>query len=359
MKSTIVMHLAVLVAMVILFVAPAGLAQVDPDPGDTPADESQPMTPCPPSPEVAPEEQPEPDAALPACTPTPSAEVAPMAELLPPAELPTATPTPPPTPTSTPTPEPPTATPTLEAPTLTPTATSASKTVPVGTLSRQLPFANPGDPLQCNVTFDGKLSGCRAQPFPAVFRLDVGEWTTETVDIQVDGRKVATTSNSLWDFVSEPGGMGPGKYAVKITETAGLKRSVTVELVVSRATSPHILVYPRRVVAGATVRVALAGFPANSDIPVGLYRQLDPCKAFANSGDPSQCFDLARDLGTMHTNSDGVASRSVSLAANAVSANVGSAAFLVGAPGLRIRAQNTAEDLRALGLPWFVVDAPR
>jgi len=116
------------------------------------------------------------------------------------------------------------------------------------------------------------------------------------------------------------------------------------------ATSPHFLVYPRTVAPGSNAQVWLAGFPANTDVPLGLYRERFDCNAFAQR---SECYELARDLGSVTTAGDGTARRMFSIAANEPRT-----AYLVVSPGLRITPQNTANALRALGKPWFVVDVP-
>jgi hypothetical protein len=272
-----------------------------------------------------------------------------------PADTPTPTNMPLPTSTAAPSPTPqPEAT---EAPTPTPTATSGARVAPPAALANQLPFENPGDALPCSLTFEGKQSGCKPQQFPTLFRIDLGDWTSNPVDVQVDGKKVPGPKDSLVDFVSEPGGYGPGTHKVTVTDTV-TKQSATLQLEVQRASSPHILVYPRRPVAGSNVKVSLGGFMPNADVPLGMYREQNPCKSYPDSGRPNECFALLRDLGTTQTNADGSASRSVTIPANAVSADQGSATFLISSPGLRIRPQNTANDLRGLGLPWFVVTSP-
>ena len=225
--------------------------------------------------------------------------------------------TPQPVPTDTPQPAVPTDTPTPmpAVPTETPTPTSGSKDVPVGTLSRQLPFANPGED-ECGMELDiTDKQSCKPQTFPAVFTLTFTPFSSNAdITIQVDGRKAGTTSSGTWDFLSVPGGVGADTHTITASETfGGTPLSAKLTVPVEKANSPHFLVYPRVLAPGSPGRIYLAGFPANTTLPLGVYRERQDCNAF---GQGNECFELARDLGTIKTNGDGSATRDFSVPAN-------------------------------------------
>ncbi len=84
--------------------------------------------------------------------------------------VPTEIPVPTATPIPTDTPQPATPTPVPPLPTETPTPTSESRDVPVGTLSRQLPFANPGEDV-CEIDLTTTNLACNPQTYGTMSRL--------------------------------------------------------------------------------------------------------------------------------------------------------------------------------------------
>lgn len=338
MKSAIVLLLTALLALTIVLGAPVGLAQDNPDDAPPTDQTCPPMDPDMPPPDDAP-----------VCTPTPDTSQ--------PSDAPTATPvpvstdTPSPVPSDTPTAAP-TDTPTPPPANPTPSPTSGSKPVPGGTLARQLPFENPGD-QSCDIILDSAdQPPCDPQTFPAVFTIQFSPFSSSApITVQVDSRKPQTISAMTWDVLSVPGGVPTGGHTITASETYfGSPISARLQLRVLPATSPHFLVYPRTVAPGSNAQVWLAGFAANADVPLGLYRERSDCKAFAQR---SECYELARDLGTVTTAADGTARRLFSIAPDDQRT-----AYLIASAGLRISTQNTADALRALGKPWFVVDQP-
>jgi hypothetical protein len=224
--------------------------------------------------------------------------------------------------------------------------------VPGGTLSRQLPFENPGE-QSCDLLLDfADQPSCDPQTFPAIFTIQFSPWSnTVPITVQVDSRTPETTSNSSWDFLSVPGGVGPGTHTITASETIfGSAISSKLQLKVLPASSPHFLVYPRTVAAGSTAQVWLAGFPPNTEIRLGVYRERLDCNAFSQR---NECYQLVHDLGTVTTNGNGTARKTFSIAANEPRT-----AYLVSSPGLKISAGDSFNDLRALGKPWFVVENP-
>jgi hypothetical protein len=356
-KSAIVLFVAGLMALVVVAGAPAGLAQVDSNTDSAPADQPLPPDPCTLPPDVpidgtnvdADGNPIDPNGAA-LCTPTPGADSPPLEAAptdTPTPIMPTDTPVPAPTdtpvPTDTPTPLPP-------QPTATSTPTSSSRDVPAGTLARQLPFENPGE-TSCDVFIENTANACDPQTFPAVFTLKFVS-STLPIKVQVDNRAPQSTSDTSVDFLFVPGGMGSGNHTVTASETTGPGTTVSTKLQLSapKPTSPHLLVYPRAVAPGSNAQVWLAGFPANAELPLGVYRQRQDCTAFAGRSD---CYELVHDLGTVKTGSDGSAHKNFSIAANEPATS-----YLVATPNLRIRPQNSFEDIRALGRPWFVVAQP-
>jgi hypothetical protein len=279
-----------------------------------------------------------------------------------PIPVPTDTPVPPPTdtpvppPTDTPTPIP-TDTPTpVPVPTDTPvptaTATSSSKDVPVGTLSRQLPFSSPGDTF-CEVVVDAATqAACDPQTFPAVVTLQLSSSSSSgPFTVQVDSRKPETTSASSWDFLSAPGsGIGPGDHTVTVSQPSqGSPVSARLRLKVLPPSSPHLLVYPRTAAPGSKAQVWLAGYPATTTLPLGLYRKRQGCDAFAQNG--GDCYELATDLGTVTTSSSGVANKTFQIPANEPRLP-----HLVATPAMKIDPKDPFTSLQTYGKPWFGVD---
>jgi hypothetical protein len=341
-KSAVVLFIAGLMALVVVAGAPAGLAQVDSNTDSTPADQPLPPDPCALPPDVpidgtnvdADGNPIDPNTAA-LCTPTP----------IPPTDTPVPAPTDTPVPTDTPTPLP-------AQPTATLTPTSSSRDVPAGTLARQLPFENPGE-TACDLLIDSAdQPSCDPQTFPAVFTIQYSPWSsTVPISVQVDNRTPQTTSNSSSDFLFVPGGIGPGNHTITASETVqGQAMSAKLRLVAPRPSSPHFLVYPRTVPPGSNAQVWLAGFSPNTELPLGVYRERQDCNAFNGR---SECYELAHDLGTIKTGSDGTASKMFSIPKNEPRT-----AYLVATPNLRIRPQNSLDDIRALGRPWFVVGQP-
>lgn len=263
----------------------------------------------------------------------------------PPVPVDTATPMPIPTDTPTPAPTPP----------FTSTPTSIAKDVPADTLARQLPFANPGE-VVCDLFMDGSdQPQCGPVTFPALVSIQFVNWASQPTSVQVDNRKPDTLSNvttsTTWDFVSRPGGIGPGTHKITASESVqGQTRNFTLTITVKDAKSPHFLVVPRMVPPGSTARVYLAGFNSNSPQALGIYREKPNCNAFSGSG---ECYALAHDLGTIVIGGDGTASQSFSIGGNEPRS-----AYLAVTAGLKISGQDPASALQALGMPWFVVDNP-
>jgi hypothetical protein len=371
MKSALMLATTVVLSLTIVLGAPAGLAQVEPDATDAPpADQMAPPEGCPPMPDMLTDEQMAAQAeGQPACPGTaaeptdaapPAVDAAPVEAVPPPQPDPGPPPVevvPPPPPVDTAPPPPvevaPTATPTpLPAPTATPTPTSAARTVPAGTLSRQLPFANPGDNF-CDILLDSTdQPACPAQTFPAVFSIQVSPWSnTVPVTFQVDNRPPRTTSNISFDVLFTPDAIPAGNHTVTVSETIqNQKLSAKLQLHVLKATSPHYLVYPRTVTPGAHAQIYVAGFPPNTEQPLGIYRERQDCNTF---GQGNECFELVRELGTLKINSDGMASRDFT-----VGINDQRTAYLVATPDLKVRGNDVSEALRAYGQPWFVVGQP-
>ncbi|HEV7665841.1 MAG TPA: hypothetical protein VGQ62_20085 [Chloroflexota bacterium] len=349
--AALVLTTTLLMAALVLLGAPSGLAQVESDQaGAPPTDSAAGPDGCPPVADVPPEDDgaPPPDDVAMLCPPTP---------MLLPQVAPTETPTPEPAPTSTPTPTPTpepaaTSTPTPEPPQPTPTPTSGSRNVPAGTLSRQLPFANPGD-SSCDILIDSAdQPSCEPQTFPAIFNIQFSPWSnTVPITVQVDNRKAATTSAMSFDVLSVPGGLPSGNHTFMASETIQNKQlSARLRLTVLKATSPHYLVYPRSVPPGTQAQIYLAGFPADTDLPLGIYRERQDCTTF---GQGRECFELVHDLGTIKTTSDGTAMRGFTVAVNEPRT-----AYLVATPDLKVSGSDVATALRTYGRPWFVVGQP-
>ncbi|HLZ27040.1 MAG TPA: hypothetical protein VKV73_06945 [Chloroflexota bacterium] len=348
---------AVLAATLVLLLAaaqggPISRAQDDPGSGAV----SQDIPPCPQAPDMESDDAATGDAA-PTCTPT---------DVPPEAAAPTDTPTPVPSdtpvqtdtpiPTDTPPPAAPTDTPTPLPPvaTDTPTPTSGSRDVPVGTLSRQLPFANPGED-ECDIDLTvTDNQPCNSMTFPAMFKIVFSPFPTDaSMTVQVDGGKTQKASLdklNRWDFLSLPGGqIGAGTHTMTFTETSNSLGAFTasVNVTIRPANSPHLLVYPRNVKAGSSAKIYLAGYAANTTFPLGMYRERQNCNAF---GQGNECYELVRDLGTIKTGGDGTAIQDFS-----VGANEAQTTYLIGTSGLKIDPKNVAESLKTFGRPWFVV----
>ena len=192
MKLAAVIATALVLVFGGVFGGTIGMAQDEP--GSAPVTDQE-MPPCPP-PDMASDEPVDGDA-VPTCTPTDIPADTPVPTDTPvPADTPVPTDTPvpadTPVPTDTPQPAAATATPTPmpAVPTETPTPTSGSRDVPVGTLSRQLPFANPGeDVCQIDLT-SGANQACDPQTFPALFKIAFSPVLERCpVTVQVDDGK--------------------------------------------------------------------------------------------------------------------------------------------------------------------------
>jgi hypothetical protein len=349
-------------ALAIVNGATSTIAQVDPNPGDaTIADDSMPTSACPPPPPAdVPVDEEAPPAAGPICTPTPGADIppstlptdtatplaadTPVPTPVPDTPTPRPTEAPPPTLTNTPTPEPP-------QPTATPTSTSASKNVPAGTLLKQLPFAAPGE-TECELIFGAGQQSCPDQDFPATvtFSISGGSASNDPISIVVDDRPPETATNFSWDFVSAPGRIPTGSHTITATQGSGAsKQTARATLNVRRSTNPRFLVYPRSASAGSKVQVWLAGFPANSDQRLGLYRQKPNCTQSGND-----CYDLANDQGIIKIGGDGTFGKTIQVPGN----DPTTAHYLVATANLQISSKDPTAALQALGKPWFAVKQP-
>ncbi|MGI9145381.1 MAG: hypothetical protein ACR2IK_02340, partial [Chloroflexota bacterium] len=331
---------------------PTSMAQDDPGTA-APTDQELPPAPCPVPLDARPSDDVLDDNAAPTCTPTPDSGPS-DAPTDAPTSAPTATPAPTdvPRPTDTPQPAAPTdtQTPVPTVATETPIPTSGSKEPPVGTLSRQLPFANPTND-ECD--FDLSIpdpQACDGVPFPAALKISFSPYASNApITVQVDDRKPEMVKSSTWDFLSVPGGVGPGTHTITASETiAGTPLSAKLSVQVQKATSPHLLVFPRHLAAGHAGKIFLAGFPPETVFPLGVYRERQDCDAY---GQGNECFELSRELGTIKTNADGTIVRDFS-----VPANEKPTAYLISTPGLNIDSKNVANSLKALGRPWFVVN---
>jgi hypothetical protein len=357
-KTPVLIATVMLLALAVVVGGPTSMAQDEPE-NVAPTDQEMPVTPCPPAADIPLDENTDPEAVF-ICTPTDAG-----ADMLPPVDTPIDAPMPVPTdtpvpapadtppPTETPTPVPTdTPTPMPAIPTETPTPTSGSRDVPVGTLSRQLPFANPGED-ECLMDLDtADKQSCKPQTFPAVFTISFNPWSsTAPITIRVDGRKPETTSSITWDFLSVPGGLGPDTHTITASETfGGIPLSAKLSVPVQKANSPHFLVYPRVMPPGSRGKIYLAGFPGNTVLPLGVYRERQDCNAF---GQGNECFELSRDLGTVKTDADGTVTREFSIPVNEKQT-----AYLIATTGLQIDPLNVADSLKKLGRPWFVVGQP-
>lgn len=356
MKLAVVMGTVLMLMFAVVIGGPTSMAQDDPE--TAPATDQE-LPPCPQAPDLPPDETMDPEA-IPPCTPAAATGIPPesVASTDTPTPAPTDTPVPTetPVPTATPvptdTPQPATPTPVPPLPTETPTPTSESRDVPVGTLSRQLPFANPGEDV-CEIDLTTTNLACNPQTYPALFKIAFAPSSSDArVAVQVDdgaARPANLDRLGRWDFLSVPGQSGPGIHMITLAETLsdGGALSGTVKVTVGAANSPHLLVYPRNIRPGSSAKVFLAGFPADTTLPLGVYRERQDCNAF---GQGNECYELVRELGTIKTDGAGTATRDFSVAANETPAT-----YLIGTPGLKIDPHNAAETLKTFGRPWFVV----